>query len=104
MTPTDGILVAALTIVPLVSLIVAIIVARHNRDKDTKQEGIALGQMQADIGYIREGIDDLKKSDKIQSEELHTMSERLTKVETALEDHVKNRHIHVAANKGTKKK
>lgn len=104
MSNAEIILTAALIAAPLISLVVSIIVARRNKDKDTKQEGLTLGKMQADLEYIREGIDDLKASDKLQSEEIHTMSERLTKVETALEDHIKNRHIHVATSKGAKKK
>ena len=104
MSNAEIILTAALVAAPLISLVVSIIVARRNKDKDTKQEGLTLGKMQADLEYIREGIDDLKASDKLQSEEIHTISERLTKVETALEDHIKNRHIHVAVGKGAKKK
>lgn len=104
MSNAEIILTAALVAAPLISLVVSIIVARRNKDKDTKQEGLTLGKIQSDLEYIREGIDDLKASDKLQSEEIHTISERLTKVETALEDHIKNRHIHVTVSKGAKKK
>lgn len=104
MTNAEIILTAAVILTPILSLVVSIIVARRNKDKDTKQEGLTLGKMQSDLEYIREGIDELKKSEKNHDEKLDVMSDRLTKVETSLEDHIKNRHIHVPASKGAKRK
>ena len=114
MSTTDIILTAALTIVPIVSLIIAIVVARRNKDKDIKSDAITFGKMQADLEYIKTGVDDLKKSEKDHDDKLDKISDRLSVVETSLSDHVNNRQLHhisvrrtpalAAASKGAKKK
>lgn len=85
-------ILASLT--PIVSVIVAIIVARRNNNKDIKKDAQELGIMQSDLGYIKSGIDDLKQSQKRHDEKLDILSERVTKVEAELQAHLENKSLH----------
>lgn len=94
MTTIEIIMTAAVAMAPIVSVIVALIVARRNKDKDVKSEGKLAGAMQSDIGYIKSGIDDVKvRLDKIDCKQ-DDMLVRLTAVETRLNEHLKDRAAH----------
>lgn len=97
------IIMAALAIAtPIISVVVAIIVARRNKDKDVKNEAEQLGTMKSDIAYIKAGIDDLKANDKAKDERLDHMNEAIVRIEERLESHIKDKSIHSRA-KGAKK-
>ncbi len=49
-----------------------------------KQESRAAGQMISDIGYIKSGIDDLKRRMQRQEEESSGMAERMTLLEAVV--------------------
>jgi len=56
----------------------------------------------SDVGYIKSSIDRIEKfMDKLE-QNYATLSERVVKVETTLEDHIKNKSIH-KTNGGDKK-
>ena len=96
------IVVAALGISsPVVAVVVAIIVARRNKDKDIQADAKELGQLHSDLGYIKSGIDDLKKSNAKYEEKLEKyedkldkLSEKVTKFESAFKAHIENKGIH----------
>lgn len=100
MTTLEIIWTAIIAVTPVMSLIVAIVVARRNKDKDTKDDGINMGKLLTEVSYIHEGIDELKESNRIENGKIDNLSTRVTKVETLIEDHIKDRHIH---NYGTKR-
>ena len=97
------IILAALAIAsPIVSVIVALVVARRNKDKDTKNEGEKEGVLQSDVGYIKSSIDRVEKRlDKI-DEKQDITNERLSKLEAKFEAHANDRSIHKYTEKGSK--
>lgn len=104
MTTAEIILTALVSLSPIVSVVVAVIVARRNKDKDIKQESKELGAMQSDLGYIKSGIDDLKRSQIKNDERIDDISERVTKVETTLVAHIGDKNIHNTVSKRGGKK
>ena len=97
---TAEIVFAALAaLAPIISVIVAVIVARRNKDKDIQNDAKELGQMQSDLGYIKSGIDDLKKSQIRHDEKLDALAERVAKVESSLEAHIRDKNAHNYAQK-----
>ena len=97
MTTSEIIWTAIIAACPVVSVIVSIIVARRNRDKDTEAKAQELGGFKTDINYIKTGIDDLKASNHRHDEKLDILTERLVKCETNLESHINNKAIHSRA-------
>ena len=101
MSTAEIIFAALAALSPIVSVVVAIIVARRNKDKDTKQDAEKEGVLQSDVGYIKSGVDRLEKRlDKI-DEKQDSFSQRLTTVEIRLDEHVKDNNLHKVA-KGAK--
>lgn len=92
------------SLAPIVSVIVAVIVARRNSNKDIKKDAQELGIMQSDLGYIKSGIDDLKQSQKKHDEKLDILSERVTKVEVELQAHLQNKSVHSHSKTSVNKK
>lgn len=89
------IIFAAMSIAaPILSVIVAIIVARRNKDKDVKHDAEEWGVMKSDLRYIKEGVDDLKKSQSVHDTKLDTLGERVSKLEVAVDNHIKDKNIH----------
>lgn len=79
---------------PIISVIVAIIVARRNKDKDIKKDAEQLGSMKSDLAYIKAGIDDLKANDKAKDRRLDTLSEHVARIEGTLDAHLKDKNAH----------
>lgn len=63
------------------SLIVAIVVAAKGSSKDTHTDGERDGMILTEIGYVKSGIDDIKKHQILQDERHMEMVERVTAVE-----------------------
>lgn len=94
MTTAEIIVTALCSLSPIISVVVAIIVARRNKDKSVKDDGQKEGVLQSDVGYIKSGVDRLEKRlDKMDEKEEH-MLERLSKVEATVESHIGNKSIH----------
>ena len=68
-------------VVAIGSLIVAIIVAAKGNNKDTHTDGERDGMILTEIGYVKSGIDDIKKHQILQDERHMEMVERVTAVE-----------------------
>lgn len=94
MNTAEIVFAALAALSPILSVIVAIVVARRNNNKDIKKDARDLGIMQSDLGYIKSGIDDLKQSQKRHDEKLDILSERVTKVEAELAAHINNKQLH----------
>lgn len=47
----------------------------------TKKENIETGTLLSDVGYIKSGVDDLKRKQESSDERHFTLAERVTKVE-----------------------
>lgn len=56
---------------------------RKNREKDVEEEGKADGVVLTEIGYIKAGIDDIKRKQDRQDELYIKIAERLTSVEAS---------------------
>lgn len=56
---------------------------RKNREKDVEEEGKADGVVLTEIGYIKAGIDDIKRKQDRQDELYIKIAERLTAVEAS---------------------
>jgi len=56
---------------------------RKNREKDVEEEGKADGVILTEIGYIKAGIDDIKRKQDKQDELYIKIAERLTAVEAS---------------------
>lgn len=89
---------------PFLALVVAIIVARRNKDKEHENSGQEKGAMQSDIGYIKSSTDRIERHIEQLDKKQDSMSERLVKVETTVEEHIKdkNAHNYSRASKGSK--
>ena len=107
MTTPEIIFAALAACAPIVSVVVAIVVARRNKDKDIKEEAVEFGSMRSDLAYIKAGIDDLKASDKAKDQRLDKLSEHVAKLEGQLDTHLKDKNAHNYARyskQATKKK
>ena len=56
---------------------------RKNREKDAEEEGKVDGVVLTEIGYIKAGIDDIKRKQDKQDELYIKIAERLTAVEAS---------------------
>lgn len=57
--------------------------ARRNHDSDIKNEAKADGVILTEIGYVKSGIDDIKRKQDKQDEQYTKMAERMTAVEAS---------------------
>lgn len=60
---------------------IAWITLRVRQKKENEEGGLLRGVMQSDIGYIKAGIDDLKKDNKEARNMICDLSERVVRVE-----------------------
>ncbi len=65
----------------IVSLVFSLLSYRRNSKNDTREESEIKGVWQSDIGYIKAGIDDLKRENRAVNLRLDSISERVTRVE-----------------------
>jgi len=94
MSSLDVVLTIISVIGTFSSILFAYLAFRRNDRGDHKQEGKNEGVLISDVGYIKSSIDRIEKSmDKLE-QNYATLSERVVKVETTLEDHIKNKSIH----------
>ena len=102
MTNSEIIMTAMVVIAPIVSVIVAIIVARRNKDKDVKKDAEELGLMKADLAYIKSGIDDLKRNDKMKDERMDKFNEAIVRLEERFDSHIRDKNAHNNTRGGKK--
>ena len=88
---------------PVIAVVVAILVARRNKDKDHENVGQERGAMQSDIGYIKSSTDRIERQITQLDNKQDAMSERLARLETRVEEHLKDKNAHnFKAPKGAK--
>ena len=85
------------------SLTVAIITISHTKNKDYKKDAVDYGIILSEVGYIKSGVDDLKKNQGRHDEKLDILSERVAKMEAITEAHVNNKSLHSRATKASVK-
>lgn len=94
MTTAEIIVTALCSLSPIVSVAVAIIVARRNKDKSVKSDGQKEGVLQSDVGYIKSGVDRLEKRLDKMDEKSEMILERVAKLEATVDSHIQNKSIH----------
>ena len=74
--------------IPLITLLsgvagvlIAWLSLAHARRKDSAEEGHSRGTMASDIGYIKAGVDDLKRETKEQQATVGSLAQRVTRCE-----------------------
>jgi len=83
----------------LSSIMFAYLAFKRGNKTENKAEGKNEGVLISDIGYIKSSIDRIEKSiDKLQ-EENFSLKERIVKVESELDNHVRNKAIHTGGIK-----
>ena len=65
----------------VLGFIVAYLTFIKKKDKDNVEEGENRGVIASDIGYIKSGVDDLKRETREMRGDVSTLSERVTRVE-----------------------
>ncbi len=63
------------------SVVFSVLTHRRNSHKDIENESQGRGVLQSDVGYIKAGIDDLKRENRAVNQKLETIAERVTRVE-----------------------
>lgn len=103
MTTAEIIVTALCSLSPIVSVVVAIIVARRNKDKSVKDDGQKEGVLQSDVGYIKSGVDRLEKRLDKMDEKEEDMMQRIIRVETKVDAHIADKNIHSNRRSGANK-
>ena len=71
----------------------------RNECKDSQCQGQNQGQIMTELGYIKGGIDDLKKDIRETKEEQVKMKIEIATLTTRVDNHIANRSIHSAKSK-----
>lgn len=103
MTTAEIIFAALCSLSPIISVVVAIIVARRNKDNSVKDDGQKEGVLQSDVGYIKSGVDRLEKRLDKMDEKEEDMMQRIIRVETKVDAHIADKNIHSNRRSGTNK-
>ena len=70
-----------ITIISCIGTVIAIISAIIAYNKGLKKDGTATGTLMSDVGYIKSGVDDLKRKQEKSEERHFLLAERVTAVE-----------------------
>lgn len=65
----------------VMSCIFSLLTHRRNEKNDIENASENRGVLQSDVGYIKAGVDDLKRENKAVNLKIDTISERVTRVE-----------------------
>lgn len=65
----------------VMSFIFSLLTHRRNEKNDIENASEGRGVLQSDVGYIKAGIDDLKRENKAVNLKIDTISERVTRIE-----------------------
>jgi len=100
MTINLGVFIGLISIVSMVfGMIISYMKWRKYNDKDIKLDAAGNGELRADIGYIKRGVEDIKLDLKAQENRYSELSERVTRVEES----TKSAHKRIDEIKGIKK-
>ena len=82
-----------LTVISIVfSFAFSFLTHRRNSRKDIENLSEVRGVLQSDVGYIKAGVDDLKRENRAVNEKLETVVERVTRVEESCKQAHKRIH------------
>ena len=65
----------------IMSFCFSLLTYRRNEKNDIENQGEGRGVLQSDVGYIKAGIDDLKRENKAVNIKIDAISERVTRIE-----------------------
>lgn len=65
----------------VMSFVFSFLTHRRNEKRDTENMSEGRGVLQSDVGYIKAGIDDLKRENKAVNIKIDNISERVTRIE-----------------------
>lgn len=65
----------------IITFVFSYLAYHRTNKKDSKDEGESYGIMMSDIGYIKAGVDDLKREQREQATAIGLLSERVTRCE-----------------------
>lgn len=65
----------------ILTLIFSVLNHKRNSRNDSETVGEGRGVLQSDVGYIKAGVDDLKRENRAVNAKLDIISERVTRVE-----------------------
>ncbi|MCC8022977.1 MAG: hypothetical protein LIO46_04255 [Clostridiales bacterium] len=83
----------------LLAFVTALLGYHQGRKKEHTQDGEYKGVLASDIGYIKSGVDDMKREQKETNRAIATLNERLTRVEES----TKQAHKRINDLKGASK-
>lgn len=66
-----------------IGAVVAVITLRRTKAKDDAEDGNTKGTILTEIGYIKSGVDDIKRKQEKQDDQYLDLRQRVTKVEAS---------------------
>jgi hypothetical protein len=92
MTEIISVIIGALGVIgAIVATVVSVKVWKRTKCKDAASEVGADVELRADLKYIIRGVDDIKIEQRGMREDFGRLSERVSKIEGRLDDHI-NQH------------
>ena len=82
-------------------VLIAYLTFSKKQKKDTVAEGESRGVMASDIGYIKAGVDDLKRENRETRTDVRELSERVTRCEESSKQahrRIDEIHAHIESN------
>lgn len=76
-----GITAAISLVCTVVGAVIAYLGLSRTRRKDDQHDGESRGSLASDVGYIKAGVDDLKRETKETRADVRGLSERITRCE-----------------------
>lgn len=61
--------------------VISYLTSQRKKAKDDQEKGAKIGTIQSDLGYIKAGIDDMKRDNREMTKQLTDLSIRVTRVE-----------------------
>ncbi len=65
----------------IISFVFSLLTHRRNEKNDSLHAGEGRGVLQSDVGYIKAGVDDLKRENRAVNLKIDSISERVTRIE-----------------------
>jgi len=67
----------------LIGVVVGLVGAQRTRDKELREKAKEEAVVLTELGYVKSGIDDIKRKQEAQDEKYLDIAERMTKVEAS---------------------
>lgn len=76
------------TLAVILGMVFGIVALFRNKKADDSGDGQKMGQIASDLGYVKANTDEIKAEQQRQRDANMAFSERLTKAEVRLEEHI----------------